>query len=203
LARIYTRAGDGGQTQLPGGQRVAKCAQRLECLGAVDEISACIGLARALLQEPSAPAGAARLATPLGRIQDELSSLCADLAAPGSKQRIAARQVTALERNIDAWTRRLPPLRAFIRPGGGPAPACLHLARTVCRRAERQVVRLTAQEPVGGSIVPYLNRLSDALFVAARYATLLQGRMSRGEPAGSAGGAPSREGLGTLRGFPL
>jgi cob(I)alamin adenosyltransferase len=177
LAKIYTRRGDGGQTQLPGGRRLAKHAQRLECLGAVDELSACIGLARALLQEPPAPVGAARLAARLGRIQEELSSLCADLATPAAgRQHIDARHVTALERNIDAWTRRLPPLRVFILPGGGPAAACLHLARTVCRRAERQVVRLAAQEPIGGSIVPYLNRLSDALFVAARYATLLGGR---------------------------
>jgi cob(I)alamin adenosyltransferase len=176
-ARIYTRKGDRGQTQLPGGRRVAKHGQRLECLGAVDELSACIGLARALLQEPSAPAGATRLASRLGRIQGELSGLCADLATPVSgKQHIATRHVTALERNIDAWTRRLPPLRAFILPGGGPVAACLHLARTVCRRAERQVVRLATQEPVSGVILPYLNRLSDALFVAARYATQLRGR---------------------------
>ena len=177
MAGIYTRRGDGGQTQLPGGRRVAKDAQRLECLGGVDELSACIGLARALLQEPSAPVGATRLHARLGRIQNELSGLCAELAAPATaRQHIAARHITALERNIDAWTRRLAPLRAFILPGGGTAAACLHLARTVCRRAERQVVRLAAQEPVGGSIVPYLNRLSDALFVAARYATLLGGR---------------------------
>jgi cob(I)alamin adenosyltransferase len=168
LARIYTRRGDGGQTRLPGGRGVAKHAQRLECLGAVDELSACIGLAGALLQAPSAPAG---LVARLGRIQNELSDLCADLAAPENKQRIAARHVTALERSIDAWTKTLPPLRDFILPGGGPSAACLHLARTVCRRAERQVVRLAAQEPVGSCIIPYLNRLSDALFVAARYAT--------------------------------
>jgi cob(I)alamin adenosyltransferase len=174
LARLYTRTGDRGQTQLAGGQRVAKCAQRLECLGAVDELSACIGLACALLREPPAFSDTARLAASLGRIQDELSGLCADLAAPSRrKTRIAARHVTALERHIDAWTRRLPPLRAFIRPGGSPAAACLHLARTVCRRAERQVVLLAAQEPAAGSIVPYLNRLGDALFVAARYATQL------------------------------
>jgi cob(I)alamin adenosyltransferase len=177
LARIYTRTGDGGQTQLPGGRRVAKSAQRLECLGTVDELSACIGLARALLQEPCALAGAARLVVPLGRIQDELSGLCAELAAPfGTKPRIASRHVTALEHNIDVWTRRLPPLHAFVRPGGDPAAACLHLARTVCRRAERQVVRLAAQQPAAGPIVPYLNRLGDALFVAARYATRLGGR---------------------------
>jgi cob(I)alamin adenosyltransferase len=168
LARIYTRKGDGGQTQLPGGRSMAKHAQRLECLGAVDELSACIGLACALLQDPSASALVARL----GRIQNEISNLCVDLAAPPKgKQRIAARHVTTLERSIDAWTQSLPPLHDFVLPGGGPAAACLHLARTVCRRAERQVVRLAAQEPVGGSIVPYLNRLSDALFVAARYAT--------------------------------
>jgi cob(I)alamin adenosyltransferase len=176
LARLYTRTGDCGQTQLPGGQRVAKCAQRLECLGAVDELSACIGLACALLQEPPASSDTARLAVSLGRIQDELSGLCADLAAPSRRKRVAARRVTALERNIDAWTRKLPPLRAFIRPGGGPAASCLHLARTVCRRAERQVVRLADQEPVAGAIVPYINRLADALFVAARYATQLSGR---------------------------
>jgi cob(I)alamin adenosyltransferase len=176
LTRIYTRRGDGGQTQLRGGRCVGKDAHRLECLGAADELSACIGLARALLQEPPAPAGSARLAARLSRIQKELSGLCADLAVPETgRQSIAARHVTALERNIDAWTRRLPPLRAFILPGGGPAAACLHLARAVCRRAERQVVHLAAQEPVGRSIVPYLNRLSDALFVAARYATRLYG----------------------------
>jgi DNA adenine methylase len=175
-ARIYTRTGDRGQTQLAGGPRVAKSAQRLECLGDVDELSACIGLAFALQQSTSASGNSARMAAWLGRIQDQLSGLCADLAAPpGGKTRIAARHVTALERNIDAWTRKLPPLRAFIRPGGDPAAACLHLARTVCRRAERQVVRLASEEPVGGSIVSYLNRLSDALFVAARHATQLPG----------------------------
>ena len=176
LARIYTRRGDRGQTQLPGGRRVAKHAQRLECLGAVDELSACIGLARALLQEVSAPAGAARLASHLSRIQSELSDLCADLAAPPRrKQHIATRHVAALERNIDAWAKGLPLLRSFILPGGGPAAACLHLARTICRRAERQVVHLAAQEPVSDAMVPYLNRLSDALFVAARYAARLSG----------------------------
>jgi cob(I)alamin adenosyltransferase len=179
-ARIYTRKGDRGDTQLPGGQRVAKHAQRIECLGAVDELSACIGLASALLRESCAPAGAARLASHLSRIQSELSDLCADLAAPPRrKQHIAARHVTALERDIDLWTRRLPLLRSFILPGGGPAAACLHLARTICRRAERQVVRLAAQEPVGGTIVPYLNRLSDALFVAARYTAQLCSREER------------------------
>jgi cob(I)alamin adenosyltransferase len=177
LARIYTRRGDRGQTQLPGGRRVTKHDQRLECLGAIDELSACIGLARALLQEPSAPAGAARLASRLGRIQRELSLVCADLAtSPRSKQHVAARHVTALERNIDAWARGLPLLRSFILPGGGPAAACLHLARTVCRRAERQAVHLAAQEPVSDAMVPYLNRLSDALFVAARYAARLSDR---------------------------
>ena len=178
LARIYTRRGDGGQTQLPGGRSMAKHAQRLECLGAVDELSACIGLARALLQEPSAPAGATRLSARLRRIQNELCALCADLAEPPKgKQRITARHVTALERSIDAWTQTLPPLCHFILPGGGrPSAACLHLARTVCRRAERQAARLAAQEPVGGSIVPYLNRLSDALFVAARHTAQHGGR---------------------------
>jgi cob(I)alamin adenosyltransferase len=112
----------------------------------VDELSACIGLARALLHKPSAPAGAARLDASLGRIQLELCGLCADLAATrGDKQHIAARQVTALERNIDAWALGLPVLRVFILPGGGAAAACLHLARTICRRAEREVVRLDAQ----------------------------------------------------------
>jgi DNA adenine methylase len=173
-ARIYTFTGDRGQTQLAGGPRVAKSAQRLECLGDVDELSACLGLACALLPDTPASGDIARLAAWLGRIQDQLSGLCADLAAlPGGKTRIAARHVTALERTIDAWTRKLPALRAFIRPGGDPVAACLHLARAVCRRAERQVVRLAAQEPVGGHLVPYLNRLSDALFVAARYATQL------------------------------
>jgi DNA adenine methylase len=171
--KIHTRTGDRGQTQLPDGQNLAKDALRMECLGAVDELSACIGLGRTLLQDPAAPAGAARLDLRMGRIQNELSSLCADLAAPA--KRIAARHVAGLERIIDVWTKNLPPLDGFILPGGGPAAACLHLARTVCRRAERQVVRLAAEQPLGSAIVPYLNRLSDALFVAARHATQLYG----------------------------
>jgi cob(I)alamin adenosyltransferase len=172
LNRIYTRAGDAGATRLATGETVSKSDARVEAYGAVDETNACLGMARLHT------AGDAAFDTLLGRIQNELFDLGADLATPprageteGSALRILDGQVARLESEIDALNERLPALSSFVLPGGTPAAAALHLARTVCRRAERAAVRLAESgAPVSGPALRYLNRLSDLLFVAARYA---------------------------------
>jgi cob(I)alamin adenosyltransferase len=180
LTKIYTRAGDHGQTRLVGGQKVGKDSPRLETYGTVDELSACLGLARTALEQAGAPAGAAALALILRRVQNELFNLGSELATLPADLHpqqpvVQARHVEALEREMDAWNEHLPELRSFILPGGGFAASYLHLARTVCRRAERLAVRLAAAEPVGEQVVPYLNRLSDALFVMSREASRVYG----------------------------
>jgi cob(I)alamin adenosyltransferase len=180
LNRIYTKAGDGGQTRLVGGQMVAKNSPRIEAYGTVDELMSCLGLARAALEAPEAPAGAAHLAGILRRIQNELFNLGSDLATLPEDRHpkqpvIEPRHVVALEREMDAWIADLPELRSFVLPGGGWVAAHLHLARTVCRRAERLAVALGAVEPLGVEVLPYLNRLSDALFVMSRHAARLYG----------------------------
>jgi cob(I)alamin adenosyltransferase len=172
LNRIYTRSGDAGSTRLATGETVSKADLRVETYGAVDETNACLGLARVHTS------GAEAFDAILARVQNELFDLGADLAQPakpdeaeGSKLRILDSQVARLEAEIDALNAELPPLASFVLPGGTPAAAALHLARTVCRRAEREAVRLVeAGEPVSGPAMRYLNRLSDLLFVAARYA---------------------------------
>lgn len=172
INRVYTRAGDAGQTQLIGGERVAKSAPRIDCYGTVDELSACLGLVRtALEQSPAGP----ELAPIIARVQNELFNLGAELATPDPERRaemprIEARHVDALEAEIDRLNEGLPELRSFVLPGGGWVSSYLHLARTVCRRAERLVVALAAREEVGEHDVRYLNRLSDALFVFGRAA---------------------------------
>jgi cob(I)alamin adenosyltransferase len=180
LNRIYTKAGDGGDTRLVGGQKVRKDALRIEAYGTVDELSACIGIARTALTEPDAPAEADALAQVLARIQNELFNLGSDLATLPADRRpqqpvIEARHVTALEHEIDGWNASLPELRSFVLPGGGVVAAYLHLARTVCRRAERRIVQLRDAEPIGEQALPYVNRLSDALFVMSRHAARLYG----------------------------
>jgi cob(I)alamin adenosyltransferase len=181
LTKIYTKSGDRGLTGLVGGQRVSKSSPRIECYGTVDELSSCIGLARTLLEEPGAPAGAAELAGVLRRVQNELFNLGSELATlpedlHPQQPVVAARHVEALEREIDAWNEHLPHLRSFVLPGGGMVASYLHLARTVCRRAERLAVTLASAEPVGEQVLPYLNRLSDALFVMSRHAARLYGQ---------------------------
>ena len=180
LNRIYTKAGDGGDTRLVGGQKVHKEALRIAAYGTVDELSACLGLARTALLVPGAPAGAEALAGVLTRIQNELFNLGSDLATlPADRHPrqpvIEARHVSALEREIDGWNESLPELRSFVLPGGGMVASYLHLARTVCRRAERHVVTLRDAEPIGEQTLPYVNRLSDALFVMSRHAARLYG----------------------------
>jgi cob(I)alamin adenosyltransferase len=171
LNRIYTRTGDAGETALGDGTRVRKDAPRVAAYGTVDELNAALGLARMHADETQAEA--------LARIQNDLFDLGADLCTPDLENdatakhprlRIVADQVARLEAEIDAMNARLAPLRSFVLPGGGPAAAHLHLARTICRRAERLAVTLAAAEPVNAEAVRYLNRLSDWLFVAGRIA---------------------------------
>jgi cob(I)alamin adenosyltransferase len=172
LNRIYTRTGDDGTTGLVTGDRRRKHDLRIEAFGTVDETNACIGLARLHTRD------AGEVDVMLGRIQNDLFDLGADLATPDTGEalsyeplRIVAAQVERLEREIDEFNGELAPLKSFVLPGGSAAAAALHLARTVCRRAERIVVALdrTEGEAVSPAAVQYLNRLSDFLFVAARF----------------------------------
>ncbi len=176
LNRIYTKTGDAGTTALGTGERRRKDDLRIETYGTVDEANSTIGVAR--LATAADPA-MAELDAMLGRIQNDLFDLGADLCAPdGGKPlpyeplRIVEVQVERLETDIDALNADLAPLRSFVLPGGSAAAAHLHVARTVVRRAERLVVHLDATpgEPVGAPAMKYLNRLSDFLFVAARHA---------------------------------
>ena len=173
LNKIYTRTGDDGTTALGSGARVRKDALRVEAYGTVDETNAVIGTARVGLAAREAQVDAM-----LGRIQNDLFDLGADLCVPdrGEKLafeplRIVPAQVHRLESDIDTLNAELQPLRSFILPGGEPQAAALHVARTVCRRAERLMVALAAtdDEPVSLAALKYVNRLSDFLFVAARY----------------------------------
>ncbi len=167
LTRIYTRGGDKGQTSLGDGRRVPKHDLRVAAYGTVDETNSVIGLAR-LSTEGDADAM-------LARIQNDLFDLGADLCTPpdGRKAegalRVVDAQVERLEGEIDRMNERLQPLKSFILPGGRPAPAALHLARTVCRRAERLICELAEHEPVNEVAIRYINRLSDHLFVLARH----------------------------------
>ncbi len=172
LSKIYTRTGDDGTTALGSGRRVAKFDLRVECYGTLDESNAAIGLARLHTRSDQA------LDAMLARIQNDLFDLGAELCYPDESKDARGRlsvsdaQVERLESEIDALNRELQPLRSFVLPGGTQAASFLHLARTISRRAERLMVALAARpnEPVGGSALRYINRLSDFLFVAARYA---------------------------------
>jgi cob(I)alamin adenosyltransferase len=168
LTRIYTKTGDAGTTGLGGGQRVPKDARRVETYGTVDELNSQIGLALS--------AGVCeRLAAELPRIQNELFDLGSDLATPATSQArhpvptVEIRHIERLESLIDELNDVVGPLANFLLPGGSLGAAQLHVARTVCRRAERQATALARDEPIGPTVLPYLNRLSDALFVMARY----------------------------------
>jgi cob(I)alamin adenosyltransferase len=168
IRKVYTRTGDDGTTSLGSGQRVAKTTARIEACGTVDELNAHIGAV--LTARP-----VRELADPLQRIQNELLRVGAQLSVPHANEpqapgpRIEAQHVAALEHLIDTLAEQLEPLESFILPGGTAAAAQLQVARTICRRAERRVVALAETEPIGPQVVPYLNRLSDALFVMARF----------------------------------
>jgi cob(I)alamin adenosyltransferase len=165
--KIYTRTGDDGTTGLLGAGRLSKASPRVEAYGTVDELNAALGVARGL-------DGEGWLAAELGSIQAQLFDLGAELAAPTAElqsrmARVAEEQIAALEKWIDRLEADLPALTRFVLPAGSPLAAALHLARTVCRRAERRVVALRAQETVDLRVVRYLNRLADLLFVMARW----------------------------------
>jgi cob(I)alamin adenosyltransferase len=171
LNKIYTRTGDGGTAGLVDGSRVSKASLRMAAIGDVDEANATIGAAIAAL-------GSDPLGKRLRQVQNELFDLGADIATPGEVEgalRIVRSQVERLEREIDAMNDGLDPLTSFILPGGSPEVAALHLARTVVRRAERSAVRLADVEQVNADALAYLNRLSDLLFVAARFVAAKQG----------------------------
>jgi len=166
--KIYTKTGDKGETGLGDGSRVGKDSLRVECYGAVDELNACLGLVRSRRED-------AEVDALLGEVQKDLFALGAQLADPQArvadrkpKAAVTPDHVKRLEDAIDARQEELPPLRAFILPGGSEVGALLHFSRTVCRRAERRVVSLARQEDVDPLVVTYLNRLSDLLFVLAR-----------------------------------
>ena len=169
--KIYTKTGDKGETGLVGGARVPKDSDRIAAMGDIDELNSSLGLARC---EASGKLGAE-----LGKVQSWLFEIGAELATPPQNTRrndtIGEAQVRFLEQSIDSQTEELPPLRHFILPGGGGLAAQLHHARSVCRRAERQLLVLNRTEHLRSEMLSFLNRLSDWLFVTARTANRLQG----------------------------
>jgi cob(I)alamin adenosyltransferase len=171
---LYTRGGDKGETSLFGTRRVPKSSPRVDAYGTIDELNSCIGVALAGCRHEE-------ISRPLKRIQAELFTAGADLAAelaPKGEtpvQRIERKETERLERMVDELNGKLPRLNSFILPGGSQLSAALHLARAVCRRAERRVVTLSRAEKINPEIVPYFNRLSTYLFNLARYANALEG----------------------------
>lgn len=166
--KIYTRTGDRGDTSLYGGQRVPKDALRIEAYGTIDELNSVLGTVRADNTDEE-------IDSILSQVQHRLFELGADLATPRSTskkriKRFEPEDAKPIEKIIDALGEHLKPLRSFVLPGGSPVAARIHFARTICRRAERTVVRLSRNEEIGEGITVYLNRLSDMLFVLARYA---------------------------------
>ena len=173
ITRVYTRRGDQGETDLVGGVRVAKDSPRIGAYGTVDELNAAVGVARAVNAGERARA-ARELDSILRKLQNELFDLGGELATPASEFRpgmfrVGAAEVKALETVLDRCQKDLRPLKSFVLPGGGRVSAFLHVARTVCRRAERDVLRLMRHEDIGEWPLAYLNRLSDLLFVLSRW----------------------------------
>ncbi len=168
MAKIYTRTGDKGETGLVGGARVPKDSLRVDAYGSVDELNSVLGIARAFIHDRE-------LDDLLSELQNDLFVVGADLASTAEHQqrnvpKISKEKVIGMENTIDRFEAELQPLTAFILPGGGVAGALLHNARTVARRAERRVIALSRAEPVNEQLFPYMNRLSDLLFVMARLA---------------------------------
>lgn len=164
--KIYTKKGDQGKTSLFGGTRVSKSSVRIEAYGTVDELNSIVGMAASYALSPKGTVWTQQ-------VQKDLFVLGADLATPpASKERInriGEEEITHLEQAIDEMEKELPPLKNFILPGGSGQGATLHMARTVCRRAERAVVQCSTEEEISGNAIKYLNRLSDFFFVLARY----------------------------------
>lgn len=181
ITKVYTRTGDKGKTRLAGGQQVWKDSLRVEAYGTVDELNAALGVVRVMNKESGgASSSSDRLEEELRWVQNKLFDLGALLAtAPGQTFKnmptVTAKEIKRVEQLIDACQQDLTPLKEFILPGGGKVSSFLHQARTICRRAERVCVRLAREEQVDPTIVIYLNRLSDALFVLARWVARTQG----------------------------
>lgn len=176
ITKVYTKTGDKGRTRLAGGQPVWKDEARVESYGTVDELNASLGVVRALWLAQTKGAVRGQIDRELRWMQNKLFDIGGLLAtAPGQSfpnmPGIGTQDVSRLEKLMDAWQLNLQPLKEFILPGGGPIAGSLHLARTVCRRAERRCVSLMRKEAVDPAIVMFLNRLSDALFVLARWVT--------------------------------
>jgi len=175
ITRVYTRTGDRGETALVGGRRVPKDAARIEAYGTIDELNAVVGLARVFNEERLGEGEGHRwLDEVLRKIQNQLFDLGSELATPPDAAyegmfRVGDAEVRELERLIDHCQKELAPLKSFVLPGGGRIGAFLHQARTVCRRAEREILRLSRLEPLGDGPLRYVNRLSDLLFVLSRW----------------------------------
>jgi cob(I)alamin adenosyltransferase len=173
LTKIYTRGGDSGETSLGDGSRVSKLDERIAAFGAADEVNAALGLVLAVEGCP------ADIAAVLGRVQNELFDLGADLAVPlehEGRLRTTQAQVDALERDCDRFNEALPELKSFVLPAGSETAARLHVARTICRRAEREAIAASEPHDVSPLALVYLNRLSDLLFILARTANAAEGR---------------------------
>jgi cob(I)alamin adenosyltransferase len=175
ITRVYTRTGDKGETALVGGKRVPKDSQRIEAYGTIDELNAIVGLARAFNEEKLTESEAHRfLDLVLRQIQDELFDLGSELATPPDffqegMYRVGEREVKKIEQLIDECQKGLEPLKSFVLPGGGKLGAYLHQCRTVCRRAEREILRLSRVEEMSDWPLKYVNRLSDLFFVLSRW----------------------------------
>ena len=175
IARVYTRTGDRGDTGLVGGKRVPKDSPRIRAYGTIDELNAAVGLVRTFNEERLAEGEHHRwLDETLRRIQNELFDLGSELATPPEAEyegmfKVGQAQVTALEQLMDHCQKDLAPLKSFVLPGGGRINAFMHLARTVCRRAERELLAASREEPLGEWPLKYVNRLSDVFFVLGRW----------------------------------
>jgi cob(I)alamin adenosyltransferase len=175
ITRVYTRTGDRGETSLVGGQRIAKDSPRIAAYGTIDELNAIVGIARTFNEERLAEGEHHRwLDDVLRKIQNELFDLGSELATPPAAEyegmfKVGEAQVTALERLMDDCQKELAPLKSFTLPGGGRIGAYLHQARTVCRRAEREILTLSRAEPLSEWVLRYVNRLSDLFFVLSRW----------------------------------
>jgi len=172
---LYTRSGDSGTTALFGGGRVPKDSARVEAYGSVDELNSALGVAVAFVQQPEIREALAGVQNELFNIGSELASETGKAAASGHMFTGEEAKIATIEALIDEYDAEVEPLRTFILPSGSAGGAMLHLCRTVCRRAERAVVRLAREEPVNPAVLTYLNRLSDLLFVLARYANKADG----------------------------
>jgi len=182
ITRVYTRTGDRGETALVGGKRVPKDSLRIEAYGTIDELNSIVGLARAFNEEKLADGEAHRfLDTLLRQIQDELFDLGSELATPPDffqegMYRVSESEVKKIEQLIDECQKELEPLKSFVLPGGGRIGAYLHQCRTVCRRAEREILRLSRAEELSEWPIKYVNRLSDLFFVLSRWISKKTGK---------------------------